>query len=414
MTEARGNDPGYVPPNGGANSPARYTTVYTYDYQEGSDFAGLGRVLGISAAQVQQLLARAGIPMGLGDVNGDGQTDGLAGNLIRVDQPTVRLLAGSNEAAVEGSTSQPIVTLYTYNQFGQRTSQTDPEGNVTEDTYYPADSPDGSGVIEVPGADPTTGGYLASVATDTTSAAGRDSGTNPVPADIRDLYFYNPVGDVIRSVDGRGIATDYVVNQLNQVVETVEAAAHGVDTPAVAEPLPLTDFQYLERLYYDADNDIVLSEVEDRGNTSNVQGNPPAADLPILGVDLASVSTGRNGARTLDDTTQHWATNQWVGASRPDHVGAGRRRVRPDRLQHGEPAHVEHPLGHRPRRRLTLRHLSPDQPRPDRRRDGLPGHGDQVRHPRPADRVGGGGVERDESPIPRHAHALRPQRQRRC
>ncbi len=313
MTEARGNDPGYVPPNGGANSPARYTTVYTYDYQEGSDFAGLGSVLGMSAAQVQQLLALAGIPMGLGDVNGDGQTDGLAGNLIRVDQPTVRLLAGSNEVGVEGSTSQPIVTLYTYNRYGQRTSQTDPEGNVTEDTYYPADSPDGSGVIEVPGADPTTGGYLASVAIDTTGAPGRDSGTNPVPADIQDLYLYNPVGDVIRSVDGRGIATDYVVNQLNQVVETVEAAAHGVDTPAVAEPLPLADFQYLERLYYDANNDIVLSEIEDRGNTSKVQGNPPAADLPILGVDLASASTGRNGARTLDDTTQQWATNQWVG-----------------------------------------------------------------------------------------------------
>src|SRR5262249_10279215 len=154
----------------------------------------------MSAAQVQQLLTRAGIPMGLGDANGDGQTDGLDGELIRVDQPTVHLLPGSNEAAIEGSTVQPIVTLYTYNQFGQMTSQTDPEGNVKTYTYYPADSPDGSGVIEVPGADPTTGGYLASTTTDTTSAPGRDSGTNPTPAKIQDLYLYDEVGNLIRSV----------------------------------------------------------------------------------------------------------------------------------------------------------------------------------------------------------------------
>ncbi len=119
--------------------------------------------------------------MGLGDVNGDGQTNGLAGNLIRVDQPTVQLLPGSNEAGVEGSTSQSIVTIYTYNRYGQKTSETDPEGNATDYTYYPADSPDGSGIIEVPGADPTTGGYLASVAIDTTTRPAAIPGPIPPP-----------------------------------------------------------------------------------------------------------------------------------------------------------------------------------------------------------------------------------------
>jgi RHS repeat-associated protein len=313
VTEARGNDPSYVPPNGGTNSPDRYTTVYTYDYQEGTNFAGLGQVLGMSAAQVQQLLTQAGIPMGLGDVNGDGQTDELDGELIRLAQPAVHLLPGSNEAAIEGSTDQPIVTLYTYNQYGQMTSQTDPEGNVITNTYYPADSPDGSGVIEVPGADPTTGGYLATTTTDTTSATGRDSGTNPTPAKIQNRYLYDQVGNMIRSEDGRGIATDYAVNQLNQVVEVIQAAAHDVFTPSVTEPLPLTDFQYLERFYYDANDNVVLTEMEDRGNTSNVQGNPPAADLPILSVDLASISTGSNSTTTLNDATQNWTTNQWAG-----------------------------------------------------------------------------------------------------
>jgi RHS repeat-associated protein len=313
MTEARGNDPSYVPPNGGRNSPGRYRTVYTYDYQEGTNFAGLGQVLGMSAAQAQQLLAQAGIPMGLGDVNGDGLTNQIAGNLIREQDPTVTLLPGSHEAGVEGSTLQPIVTLYTYNKFGQMTSQTDPERNVDTYTYYPADSPDGSGVIEVPGADPATGGYLASTVTDTKSAPGRDSGTNPTPAKIQNIYSYDEVGNVIRSVDGRGIATDSVVNQLNEVVEVIQAAAHNVFTPGVAEPMPLTDFQYLERFFYDANDNVVLTEVEDRGNTSNVQGNPPAADLPILSVDLASISTGGNGTTTLNDAAQGWTTNQWAG-----------------------------------------------------------------------------------------------------
>ena len=52
MTEPRGNDPSYVPQNGGAQSAARYTTTYTYDYQEGTNFAALGAMLGVSASTV--------------------------------------------------------------------------------------------------------------------------------------------------------------------------------------------------------------------------------------------------------------------------------------------------------------------------------------------------------------------------
>ena len=81
--------------------------------------------------------------MGLGDINHDGTTNQIAGNLIREQDPTVTLLPGSPEAAVEGTTQQPIVTLYTYNQFGQMTSTTDPEGNVTTYTYYPERNPGG-------------------------------------------------------------------------------------------------------------------------------------------------------------------------------------------------------------------------------------------------------------------------------
>ena len=52
--------------------------------------------------------------------------------------------------------------------------------------------------------------------------------------------MYDTVGNVTRQTDGRGIETDYVYNQLNQVVEIIHAAAHNVFTPSPAEPLPLT------------------------------------------------------------------------------------------------------------------------------------------------------------------------------
>jgi YD repeat-containing protein len=143
VTEARGNDPSYVPQNGGANSPQRYTTVYTFDYQEGTNFAALARELGISEAEVRARLERAGIPMGLGDINKDGRTDQINGNVIRIERPTVQLLPAcpgdeitegnincSLQARLEGTSQQPIVEFYHYNQFGQMTKRIDPEGNI--------------------------------------------------------------------------------------------------------------------------------------------------------------------------------------------------------------------------------------------------------------------------------------------
>jgi YD repeat-containing protein len=286
MTDPRGNDPNFRPPIILAGEtfpdPQRYTTTYTYDYQEGTNFAALGAILGVSAAQAQARLAAAGIPMGLGDVNGDGRTDQIHGDLIRTQAPTVNLLTGSNEATVEGTTQQPIVTLYAYNDFGQMTRMVDPELNVTTYDYYPERDPNGDGTIDNPSGNATTGGYLKQTTEDATSNPGRDSGTNPAPTMIRHVYQYDEVGNKTRDIDGRGIATDYVYNQLNQVVQVVHAAAHNLFPPSPAEPLPLTDFQYLERTFYDFNDNVVLQQVEDRGNTSNVAGPLPPADQPSV------------------------------------------------------------------------------------------------------------------------------------
>jgi RHS repeat-associated protein len=368
VTDPRGNDPNYVPPNGGSNSPARYTTTRFFDYQESTELAAnapndrldmdgsgglvnqspliavdpnvlttevwLVQILGLpedasGLTELRSRLQASGVQLGLGDLNGDGDTTPrVAGDIIRIDHPTVNLLPGSNQAMLTGSTLQPIVEQYTFNQFGQVVTKTDPEGNVIQYVYYPEQDPTGDGDIDNPMGDPNTGGYLNQVTIDAVSAPGRDNGTNPTPANIRHTYLYDDVGNVTREIDGRGIATDLVYNQLNQVVQIVHAAAHGLYGPDPNEPVPLTDFQYLERFFYDFNNNVVLHQVEDRGNTSGVQGNPSVGDVPAFLVQTSGTSTGSNSATTLNDTTQSWVADQWAGRTVQIVSGTGAGQVR--------------------------------------------------------------------------------------
>jgi RHS repeat-associated protein len=181
MTDARGNDPSFSPPNGGSNSPARYTTTYTYDSN---------------------------------------------GNVLEKQQPTVTLPNG---------TSQQIVTNYTYNQFGQITTETDAEGNVTEYTYYPMNDPSN-----------LAGGYLKEKIVDATTSS-RRSETAP-PAKITTQYFYDQVGNVTRTIDGRGNDILYTYNQLNQVVEIQSEAP----------------FRYTTYTFYDANDNVIQKNIENK------------------------------------------------------------------------------------------------------------------------------------------------------
>jgi RHS repeat-associated protein len=186
MTEPRGNDPSYVPQNGGAQSAARYTTTYTYD---------------------------------------------SSGDLVQRVQPTVMLLNG---------TPQPIITDYTYNPFGQMTSETDPEGNVTLYQYCPTATPSCSSP------DSSGGGYLQRKITDATTSPRR---TEPSPPTmITTQYFYDVVGNTIRIIDGRGNDMLYTYNQLNEVVE-------------MQAELP---FRYITYTFYDANDNVVQRNVENK------------------------------------------------------------------------------------------------------------------------------------------------------
>ena len=183
MTEPRGNDPSFVPQNGGSQSAARYTTAYKYD---------------------------------------------VFGNLLEIDQPTVTL---------PNSTTQSIITNYTYNSFGQMTSEVDPEGNVTQYQYCPTATPSCS----TPSA--SGGGYLQQKIIDATTSSRRTETTPPVM--ITTQYFYDAVGNTVRTIDGRGNDTLYTYNQLNQVVEMQSEAP----------------FRYITFTFYDANDNIVERSV---------------------------------------------------------------------------------------------------------------------------------------------------------
>lgn len=402
-TDPRGHDRIYRPPiqlqGEQYPNPGRYTTAYTYDYQEGEDYAGLAVALGTTEDEVRARLAAAGVPMGLGDVNGDGVTTDIAGDVVRVERPAVHLRKPcpgdevpetdtdcSLQARREGRpvldkdgkplyVVQPSVELYGYNARGQRLFTMDAEGNVTVFEYHPENNPGGgehnppipgmsndpygylkaevrdvgeyriylpglTNGVPIPTAATSGGGSREGLASAWEAAAGwlglegvaaddatavrripeasprRNSGTGTDIAKIRQEFEYDRVGNVVRAVDGRGVATDFKVNQLNQVVQVVRAAAHGLygtqTDPSELEAL--IDFKYLENTFYDANDNVVLRQVEDRGNTSRVDGSPPAADLPAGVVDpdrLGDVGVGM-GTAYVDTVAKYDILDQQI------------------------------------------------------------------------------------------------------
>ncbi len=251
--DRRGNDPNYQPQNGGGQSATRYTKTNIFDYQEGDNLTALALETGRSEVALTALLAANGVALDLGDLNGDGISNQIGGNIVREVQPTVNLLASSAQAVVEGDTTQEIISEYTYNRFGQKTAVIDAEGNVDDYVYYPENDPDGdtfpSFSTRTLAVD--TGGYLAASIRDNRTSPRRRS-TAPL-TQIRMESLYDPVGNLVRSTDGRGNVTVFEVNELNQIVRTT------LEAP----------FNYETAFVYDLNDNVIEAQVQ------NVDTNGP-------------------------------------------------------------------------------------------------------------------------------------------
>ena len=282
ILDPRGNDASYSPPNGGSNTPQRYTTQYFYDYQEGNNISELALEFDMSESEIRSLLGQTQI--NLGDLNGDGITNQISGNVVRIEHPDAQLLFDSNQRSIEGSTNQSIVETFAYNAAGQLIRQTDPEGNVTIYDYYPENDPDGDGSNLISGNGSESTGYLSAMTEDALSSNTRNSNANPTPVARKLEYFYDRVGNVIREIDGRGVATDYAVNQLNQIVQITRAAdvdgalnnpeepnwSGCIDSTLIECSSGMIAFEYLTRIYYDHNDNVIIEEVE------NSDSNNPA------------------------------------------------------------------------------------------------------------------------------------------
>jgi len=134
------------------------------------------------------------------------------------------LLSGySPTVALPSGDSQPVVTLTSRNAFGQVIRVVDPERNVHTFRHHPSNDPGGGGT-PIPGnTDTSEGGYLAERVIDAASDPRRDSGRNPTPAALSQRFFYDPVGNLTRRVDGRGIEHRTAWNALGEVVRVIAA-----------------------------------------------------------------------------------------------------------------------------------------------------------------------------------------------
>ena len=301
-TDPRGLDPAFSPPipdPSGRSQRERYTGHNFFDYQE-ADAALvlplLAAEIGTSEAEVQALLDASGVMLGLGDLNENGVELFIAGNVVRQEAPPVILLPGSHQAGIEGDQLQEIEALYRYNAFGQLISGTDPERNVDVRNFFPETDPDGDGSLTpVPppdscgllptpcraALDPSTGGYLAEAIRDTALDPLRDNKTNPPLTVIHTAFERDDVGNRTGVTNGRGIRTDFFINELDQVIQILRAADIGgaatadPPDPLFGDPDPqkaLTAFGYVETLFYDFNDNITRREVEDRGDTSDTGG----------------------------------------------------------------------------------------------------------------------------------------------
>jgi RHS repeat-associated protein len=218
----------------GDGTPERFTRTMIFDYQEGSSETALAAVTGLAESEVRDLLVRAKVPLRLGDRNGDGRTNQVAGNVVRIVRP--------------GN----LVETTAFDSRGRITSVVDEEGVITRYAYA-AD-------------DPTGGGSLTEVVRNASPRAGG------APS-VRTRLTYDAAGNLLRSVNPRGVESRTSYNSRNQPVEIVRANAV-VDLLAnPIEPkwsrctadLPecrggAVAFRQRTRLYYDANGNVVREE----------------------------------------------------------------------------------------------------------------------------------------------------------
>lgn len=242
-------------------------TTFLSDYMEGNDTpSDPDYVLDDVAAELWITTTDAATIVGSllldTDLNGDGKLGVCRGNIVQKIYPEVDLgsqatWSASPQQAWETDSTQQGVYSLTYNGYGQVTSQTNPEENVTVFLYTSETDLNDDGTADgIGGSDTLTGGYLKSVVIDTVlpypnassphpqltgvgprslaTDIGRNSGTNPTPKHSTVDLKHDTLGNVIERVDPRGVKSTYAVNELREIWKVVESASVSTSGRAAA------------------------------------------------------------------------------------------------------------------------------------------------------------------------------------
>ena len=218
----------------GTGTPERFTETMFFDYQEGPSETALAAKTGLTANEVHDLLAKARVPIGLGDLNGDGRTNQAAGDVVKLVHP--------------GN----LVEMTARDSRGRVTRAVDEEGVVTRYTYAADDGPGAGALSEV-----------------VRNASGGPGGA----PSVRTRLTFDAAGNLVRSVNPRGVESRMTYNSRNQPVEIVRASAIDDLLANPGEPkwsvckadLPecrggAVAFRQRTRLFYDANGNVVREE----------------------------------------------------------------------------------------------------------------------------------------------------------
>ena len=252
-------------------------TRYYFDYQEDTStnnvLTALAKQLFVTdsptqaqTTAVQNLLTKLGVELGLGDINGDGVTNQYCGNVVRVDQPTVNLATGSNQAVLTGSTVQKRVQIKAYNASGLLSYDIDEEGNKTTYAY------DSSGRLTQKVADVSYSSFTSagsnSSYTYAVNPSNRNSGqTASSFAGAKETYDYDSRGNRIHAWNPRGVRTDFAYNNWDELTTTTAAAAldtnYGQSPSEPSQLFTLQSFGYRTTRIYDANGQLTEDWTED-------------------------------------------------------------------------------------------------------------------------------------------------------
>lgn len=190
-----------------------------------------------------------------------------SGNHVQTTHPRSLNAYRKTDGGVRWIEESPTIKKSYNPTFKRLTSVQDEMGVVTKYLYYPVSDPGGMN-----GSAPSEdgGGFLAKIIVDAEDNADRIKrfGDNVAIEPRTTQYFYNTFGDLIKEIHHQG-------TPLEKVITYERNAQHEINKKTVAQGTPL---EVVSNIYYDADGNLAMSELEQDG-AGNLAGGDKLREM---------------------------------------------------------------------------------------------------------------------------------------